>query len=273
MVSISCAAVPEHLLEAELFGHVKGAFTGAVHQRAGRFEQAHGSTLFLDEIGDMPLSLQGKLLRVLQEREFQRLGSSETRRVDVRIIAATNVKLAEKIRKGEFRQDLYYRLAVAIVCIPPLRERTEDIPALLDHFLTKVCVTERVPQRSATAECVQALRCHGWPGNVREMEHAVEAAVALSGSRQVLCRRDFPGLGVQGPPPLPEAELQLPPQGLDFEDAVGRFERSILRQALNRSGGNKTQAAGLLGLKRTTLAAKLRSLGESCPEAEAMLVN
>ncbi len=264
MVAVNCAALPEHLLEAELFGHVKGAFTGAVNARVGRFEQAHKSTLFLDEVGDLPLDLQAKLLRVLQEREFQRLGSSETVKVDVRVIAATNVDLAERVRRREFREDLYYRLNVIPLAIPPLRERKEDIPLLVEHFLEKICRAEGLPRKRVSPAVLDHLRSYHWPGNVRQLENAVEMAVALSGRREMLAPSDFP---------LPEAPAKaapaaisldgpvlLPEEGLDYEVTVAGIERALLTQALERTGGNKKQAAALLRLKRTTFTAKLRSL-------------
>jgi transcriptional regulator with GAF, ATPase, and Fis domain len=266
MVSVSCAALPEHLLEAELFGHVRGAFTGAVANRAGRFEQANGSTLFLDEVGELPLELQAKLLRVLQEREFQRLGSSETVRTDVRVIAATNADLALRVREGCFREDLYYRLNVVPLHMPPLRARPGDIALLACHFVDKICRAERLPSKRIVREALDRLARHGWPGNVRQLENAVETAVALSGDRATLEAADFP----LGPPaalkPSPSRHapvVALPDEGLDFERAVSHFERSLLEQALRRAGGNKTAAADMLRLKRTTLAAKLRSLETS----------
>jgi DNA-binding NtrC family response regulator len=264
MVSFCCTAVPEHLLEAELFGHVKGAFTGAVSQRTGRFEQANGGTLFLDEIGDMPLVTQAKLLRALQEREFQRLGSSETIRVDVRIIAATNVDLERKVEEGRFREDLYYRVAVARLHLPALRERPEDVPDLALHFVQKACEAEGLPLKGIDPDCMQRLRLHPWPGNVRQLENAISAAVALSGERNLLLTRDLPFLtSIMATTAERLTDVSLPEGGLDFEGIVARVERSLLQQALRRTGGNKKLAADLLGLKRTTLAAKLRSLGTS----------
>jgi transcriptional regulator with GAF, ATPase, and Fis domain len=262
MVSFCCTAVPEHLLESELFGHVRGAFTGAVGHRVGRFEQAHGGTLFLDEIGDMPLELQAKLLRAVQEREFQRLGSSETVRVDVRIIAATNADLESKVASGKFREDLYYRIAVARLRLPPLRERPEDVAELARFFVRKACEAEGLPLKVIAPDCMQRLRLYSWPGNVRQLENAIEAAVALSGDRDILLTEDFSFLPVSVPAvPSPMTELCVPEGGLDFEGVVTRIERTILEQALRRTGGNKKMAADLLGLKRTTLTAKLRSLG------------
>jgi DNA-binding NtrC family response regulator len=262
MVAVSCSALPENLLEAELFGHVRGAFTGAVANRVGRFEQAHNSTLFLDEVGEMPLDVQAKLLRVLQEREFQRLGSSETVRADVRVIAATNADLAERVRQGRFREDLYYRLNVAPLRMPPLRERPHDIPMLARHFLEKICRAEGIAAKRAGRDVLDWLMRQPWPGNVRQLENAIETAVALSGSREELEPADFP--------PAPERAhntaaprgapvVAVPDEGLDFERTVSHFERSLLEQALRKAGGNKTAAADMLRLKRTTLAAKLRS--------------
>ncbi len=252
IVAVNCNALPENLLEAELFGHVKGAFTGAIQHRVGRFEQAHRGTLFLDEVGDLPLEIQTKLLRVLQEREFQRVGSSETIRVDVRLIAATNVDLVQKIREGKFREDLYYRLNVVPISAPPLRERLEDIPVLANHFVEKICQQEEIPPRRLSPEAIERLKNNPWPGNVRQLENVVEMAVALSGTRDILYPSDFP-LAAQ---PHPRGAIQTN----DFEQTVGRLERQILEEALKKSGGNKTAAAEMLGLKRTTLAAKLKSL-------------
>jgi len=263
MVSVNCSALPEHLLEAELFGHVKGAFTGAVQSRAGRFEQADGGTLFLDEIGDLPLELQAKLLRVLQEREFQRLGSSETIRVDVRVIAATNCDLVERVRQGRFREDLFYRLNVVPLTMPPLRERLSDVPLLVEHFLEKVCRLENLPLKRVEPETLRRLCAYSWPGNVRQLENAVEMAVALSGERTVLYPSDFPLPSAAQTKPQRGAAapvVSVPDDGLDYEATVGAFERELLEQALRKTGGNKKRAADMLGLKRTTLTAKLRSL-------------
>jgi transcriptional regulator with PAS, ATPase and Fis domain len=263
MVAVNCSALPENLLEAELFGHVRGAFTGAVGNRAGRFEQANRGTLFLDEVAEMPLELQAKLLRVLQEREFQKLGSSETVKVDVRVIAACNVDLHERIRQGRFRQDLYYRLNVVPIVMPPLRRRTMDIPLLVNHFIDKVCRQEGLTEKQLTRETMERLRRHDWPGNVRQLENAIEMAVALSGDRDTLVPGDFPLPSVAHakvvPMPVP-AQIALPEEGLDFERVVTSIERGILLQALRRTEGNKKAAADLLGLKRTTLTAKLKAL-------------
>ena len=264
MVAVNCSALPDSLLEAELFGHVRGAFTGAVAQRAGRFEQANHGTLFLDEIADMPLDIQTKLLRVLQEREFQRLGSSETVRVDVRVIAACNVDLEERVRAGRFREDLYYRLNVIPIEIPPLRERLEDIPVLVRHFIDKVAVIEDMPRKQVGWETLERLSRYMWPGNIRQLENAVEMAMILSGDRDVLYPADF-RLPAETSPARRSNVMQMPSiavpdHGLDFERTVGEIERDILQQALTKTNGNKKQAAEMLGLKRTTLAAKLKSL-------------
>jgi DNA-binding NtrC family response regulator len=260
-VAINCSALPESLLEAELFGHVRGAFTGAIHHRAGRFEQAHGGTLFLDEIGEMPVSLQAKLLRVLQEREVQRLGSPESTKVDIRVVAATNANLPERVRQGRFREDLYYRLNVVPVTLPSLRERTEDIPFLVRYFLDKVCREEAGPPKIVSPDTLGRLSRLEWPGNVRQLENAVEMAIALSGDRELLDISDFPVVSTAPANSLPAGLpfFAVPDHGLDFEETLGSIEHSILEQALRLAGGNKTVAADLLRLKRTTLTAKLKA--------------
>ena len=266
MIAINCAAVPENLLEAELFGHVKGAFTGAVNQRIGRFEQAHRSTIFLDEIGDMPLDLQAKLLRVLQDREIQRLGSSETIKIDVRVIAASNVNLLERVRQGKFREDLYYRLNVVPIQLPALRERSSDIPGLACHFITKVCEAEGLPEKRLTPEAIGKLQSAAWPGNVRQLENLIEMAVVLSADREVLFPADFGFTNAVSGKVLRFAFPQAPlvgAEGIDFETAVNEFQRSVLEQALTQSSGNKSAAADLLGMKRTTLIMKLRAFENS----------
>jgi len=268
-VAVNCTALPEHLLEAELFGHVRGAFTGAVQTRLGRLEQAQAGTLFLDEIGDLPLDLQAKLLRVLQEREFQRLGSSETLRLEARVLAATNCHLSERIEQGKFREDLYYRLNVVPIHVPPLRQRPQDIPLLSQHLVEKVCRVEGVPVKALTPEARARLCQAAWPGNVRQLENVIAKAVALSGERQTLTPADFAldtsGLrSAIGNPPARNPVISLPDQGMDYEQTLARIERSILEQALRKTGGNKKAAADMLGLKRTTLAAKVRSL-ETAP--------
>jgi DNA-binding NtrC family response regulator len=266
MVAVNCNALAETLLETELFGHVKGAFTGATSQRIGRFEQANRSTLFLDEIGDMHLDLQAKLLRVLQERELQRVGSSETIRLDVRVVAASNMDLPERIKQGKFREDLFYRLNVVPIRMPALREHPGDIPLLVHHFLDKICRLEDVASKRISREALDRLSSYSWPGNVRQLENAVEMAIALSGDKQELNPGDFalPPLGQCRPVAVGVSPtIRVPEDGLDFERTVSRIERSILDQALERTGGNKKLAAEMLRLKRTTLSAKIKSLEEA----------
>ncbi len=262
LVAVNCSALPEALLEAELFGHVKGAFTGAVGHRIGRFEEANHGTIFLDEIGDMPFSLQAKLLRVIQEREFQRLGSSETIRADVRVIAATHTDLADLIKQGKFREDLYYRLNVVPITLPPLRERPSDVPPLVQHFIEKICRDEELATKQISHETLGRLAGHDWPGNVRQLENAVEKAIVFSGQRMVLLPGDFP-LPPRRHPVVyagTQSMIAVPDQGLDFERTVESIELNILEQALKKTRGNKKLAAQMLGLKRTTLTAKLKSL-------------
>jgi DNA-binding NtrC family response regulator len=263
LVAVNCSALPEALLEAELFGHTKGAFTGAVAHRVGRFEEANHGTLFLDEIGDMPFGLQAKLLRVIQEREFQRLGSSETVRADVRLIAATHTDLVDLIKQGKFREDLYYRLNVVPIVLPPLREHPSDVPALVRHFIDKICRNENLAAKQLSHETLGRLAMHDWPGNVRQLENAVEKAIVLSGERSVLLPGDFPLPPRRHPlacQPGTQPMIAVPDQGFDFERTVGSIELNILEQALRKTRGNKKLAAEMLGLKRTTLTAKLKSL-------------
>ena len=261
MVAVNCAALPETLLEAELFGHTKGAFTGAVSARVGLFEQANRGTIFLDEIGEMPLPLQVKLLRVLQEREIQRIGSSETVKLDVRVIAASNCDLAQAVAEKRFRQDLFYRLNVVPLKMPPLRNRLEDIPALVKHFIAKICNLEHMPAKRASTMAMHYLMAYNWPGNVRQLEHAVESAIALTGPRPVLEPNDFT-LPLEQAATEMEAvpEIDLPETGIDFEQLMSNIERSILERALLKSQGNKARAADLLKLKRTTLVSKFKAL-------------
>lgn len=261
-VAINCSAIPETLLEAELFGHVRGAFTGAVGNRVGRFEQAHKGTLLLDEVGTMSGPLQMKLLRALQEREVERVGDSRTIKVDVRVIAATNSDLTKLVAAGKFREDLYYRLNVIPVRLPPLRDRREDIPLLVQHFLDRFC-RELGPPRPTMTVSQQAMRrlmAYEWPGNVRQLENALERAVALSAGRTQIELADLP-------PELQELSdapssgvFSLPEDGIDFHEYVGNVERELIRQSLERTGGNKGRAAQLLNLKRTTLVEKLKRM-------------
>jgi DNA-binding NtrC family response regulator len=262
MVLVNCGAIPSALVESELFGYEKGAFTGAATRRLGRFEQANGGTIFLDEVGELPLPAQVKLLRTLQEGELQRVGASETISVDVRVVAAGNRDLARMVEEGLFREDLFYRLNVVPVRMPSLAERASDIPVLVDRLLERICRAEGLACRQAAPEAVERLRAAAWPGNVRQLENALARAVALSGERRVLAPGDFP----LEPTPRTAAEGQaaepkLPPGGLDYDRAVARFELSLLRQALDFASGNKKRAAELLRVKRTTFAARWKSLG------------
>lgn len=262
MVALNCTALPSSLVESELFGHARGAFTGAHGERVGRFEQANRGTIFLDEIGDLPLEAQAKLLRVLQEQEFERIGSSETIRVDVRVIAASNVELEKAVRERRFREDLFYRLNVVPLHIPALRERREDIPLLLECFLDRMCKAERAGPKKVSDEALEFLIRQDWPGNVRQLEHTVQMAFVLSGYRYLLEWHDFVVPGREQSKPRPVASPTVGPEGLDFDLAVGNFERSLLNQALALSGGNKARAADLLRIKRTTLLAKMKAFEE-----------
>lgn len=258
--AVNCSAIPETLVEAELFGHAKGAYTGATQQRIGRFEQANGGTVFLDEIGELPVDVQVKLLRVLQEREIQRLGSSDTIRLNVRVIAATNSDLREAVRTRRFREDLFYRLNVVPLELPPLRERTGDIPLLAEHFVRKICMLEGLAPKRLRPEALTRLSDYDWPGNVRQLEHAVETAVVLSGDRGALDSSDFPLHQSRHQAAASSGHfIHLPDDGFNFDETIARIERIILEQALARSSGNKARAADLLRMKRTTLLAKLKT--------------
>lgn len=266
LVTVNCGAIPTNLIEAELFGHVRGAFTGAIQSRAGRFEEANTGTIFLDEIGELPIDVQAKLLRVLQEREVQRVGSSETISLDIRVIAATNSDLEAAVARREFRQDLFYRLSVVPLKMPALRERMQDIRILAQHFVDLICRSENLPSKRISEEAIPALLAYSWPGNVRQLQHAVEMSVVLSGERTVLFEEDF------ALPRDPEIRMlhtaepiRVPETGLDFDATVSRFERSILEQALSRCAGNKAKAAEILGMKRTTMLAKLKALNMISP--------
>jgi DNA-binding NtrC family response regulator len=264
-VALNCSAIPESLLEAELFGHVKGAFTGAVGNRQGRLDQAHKGTLFLDEVGTMSGALQMKLLRVLQEREFERIGESHTTKVDVRVVAATNSDLHRMVADGAFREDLYYRLNVIPVGIPPLRERKEDIPLLVQHFLEKfrrdgAPGNSPRPPLTVSQEAMRRLMSYAWPGNVRQLENAVERAVAFGAGRSQVDVLDLPSEVQQAQEAIVPTAVALPEEGLDLDSFVSRIERELIHLSLARTGGNKGQAAKLLNLKRTTLVEKLKRL-------------
>jgi len=258
-VALNCSAIPETLLEAELFGHVRGAFTGAVGARQGRIEQAHRGTLFLDEVGTMSTALQMKLLRALQEREVQRVGDNQTIKVDVRVIAATNSDLAKMVADGTFREDLYYRLNVIPITLPPLRQRREDIPLLVKHFLEKY---SRDSPMQASQAAMRLLMSYGWPGNVRQLENAIERAVALGAGRGDIDVTDLPP-EVQGvPPPATTPLVEFPAEGLDLPAYLARIEHDLISRALDQTGGNRNRAAELLRIKRTTLVEKLKRMGE-----------
>ncbi len=261
MVSINCGAIPENLLESELFGHVKGAFTGAVQTRIGRFEQANGGTIFLDEIGNMPLALQVKLLRVLQEREFERVGGNSTVKVDVRIVAATSSNLEQMVKDGTFREDLYYRLNVIPIDLPPLRERREDIPLLVQRFIEHFCETHKLDLKTISPHVLKVLMAYDWPGNVRQLENIAERMVALTANRPAILPADLPG-EIQNRDSLNFVPLiEIPEGGISFQDVVTDMERELIVQSLRKTNGNKKLAAKLLNLKRTTLIEKIKRIG------------
>ena len=259
-VAINCSAIPETLLEAELFGHVRGAFTGAVGARQGRLEQAHKGTLFLDEVGTMSPALQAKLLRVLQEREFERVGDSHTVKIDVRVIAATHSDLVKMVADGTFRADLFYRLNVIPVQLPALRERREDIPLLVQHFLQKLAAEADRGPVTISQDALRRLMAHQWPGNIRQLENAVERALAFSQGRSQIDVHDLTADIQHQPAGEESSEVWFPDDGLDFARYIETVELSLIRRSLERTQGNKRQAAKLLNLKRTTLIEKLKRL-------------
>jgi transcriptional regulator with GAF, ATPase, and Fis domain len=266
MISVNCGGIPATLLEDEFFGHVKGAFTDAHQARMGRFEQAHRSTIFLDEIGDLPLELQPKLLRVLQEREIHRVGGVESVQLDVRVIAATNVDLWSRVNEGSFREDLFYRINVFPIHLPPLRERREDIPLFVAHFLEKFCRRDNLSPKRLRPPAEAELMGRPWLGNIRELENAVEIAVIRSQDREEVDISDFPP--ARGPFRSPAFAAAA--SASDFKGMVTQFEKDLILRVLERTNGNKSQAAGILRLKRTTLLEKLKKF-ESETEAEAAL--
>jgi two-component system, NtrC family, response regulator PilR len=259
-VAFNAAAIPEGLVEAELFGHVKGAFTGAISARVGRFELAHRGTLFIDEVSSMPLPLQAKLLRALQEREVERVGDSKPMKLDIRVIAATNADLRKLVKEGTFREDLFYRLSVIPVTLPPLRARRGDIPLLAQHMIKKSCRENNLQQKPLTQEALRLLMAYHWPGNVRQFENAMEHAVAMSLTANEI-----------GPETLPDeirkptetgfnAAIAIPDEGIDFSSIVSKLERDLIMRCLEKTGGNKRQAARLLNLSRTTFIDKLQRM-------------
>ena len=260
LVAVNCGAIPEELLESELFGHEKGAFTGATRQRMGRFELAHGGTIFLDEIGDMSPSLQVKVLRVIQEKQFERIGGVKTIDVDVRIICATNQDLEKAIAEKKFREDLYYRINVIPIHLPPLRDRKVDVPILVNHFVRKFSKLKKKPEKKLTPEALSYITKYSWPGNVRELENLIEMLVVLKEDIEIGVH-DLPDkiLVAGGAPDREEAvPVELTEAGLDFNDLVDQFERELLSKALLKTGGAKKKAAELLRLNRTTFVEKLK---------------
>ncbi|MDA8430982.1 MAG: sigma-54 dependent transcriptional regulator [Geobacteraceae bacterium] len=258
-VAVNCSAIPEMLLESELFGHVRGAFTGAIRDKAGKFEAANHGTIFLDEIGTMPLHLQTKLLRVLQEQEVDRVGSNKPVKLDVRVLSATNIDLEQQVRQGQFREDLYYRLNVIPLHLPPLRERKQDIMALVSVFLEKFYHLMGRSPMTISRRALEALEQHAWPGNVRELENLVERLVALT-EGDVIHIEDLPvemcGQGVVSG----DICLELTEQGMDMVTAIAEIERKLIDQALVLAGGVKARAAALLGINRTTLVEKMKRM-------------
>jgi DNA-binding NtrC family response regulator len=280
LIIVNCGAIPSELLEAELFGHVKGAFTGATQNRQGRFELAHGGTLFLDEVGELPLHLQVKMLRVLQTRQFESVGSSRTVEVDVRIIAATNRDLEVAVQNKEFREDLYYRLNVIPIKIPSLRERKSDIPMLVNHFVQQFNEVTAHSVEAPSGQIMDALLSYDWPGNVRELENLMERLVILKGQGSVdlgdLPHRIFQKYAEgrpsgEGAVSLDEWEfprMVLPQTGIDLKTIVAAFENHLVDQALARTNGNKNRASELLKMNRTTLVEKLRKRGMIIPVSQ-----
>lgn len=260
IIPVNCGAIPENLLESELFGHVKGAFTGATTNRIGRFEAADGGTIFLDEIGDMSPKLQVKVLRVLQEQEFEPVGSTKSVKVNVRVLAATNQNLEELVEQKKFREDLFYRLNVIPVKIPPLRERRSDIPLLLNHFLKFFCDERQRNLGPISQEILKLLSSYEWPGNVRELENLVERMVILT-DIESLNIEDLPEKIRRGVPIQSVEPFDIPEEGIDFNQIVGEYENNIIRAALAKTKGNKNMAAKLLALKRTTLVEKIKKKG------------
>jgi two-component system nitrogen regulation response regulator NtrX len=255
-VEVNCAAIPEELIESELFGHVKGAFTGAVAEKPGRFEQANGGTIFLDEIGDMSLKTQAKVLRVLQEQVMERVGGTQGIRVDVRVLAATNKELPAEIREGRFREDLYFRLNVIPIFVPPLREREDDIPLLADHFMALMAVEYgRRPKRMAS-EAVARLQHYSWPGNVRELRNVIERLMIMVPG-DTITAQDLAFLGHDGV----RQPVSVEGASLPLSDARERFERDYILQALAAQNGNISRTADVLGVERSNLYKKMKAFG------------
>jgi len=258
-IKVSCAALPETLLESELFGHEKGAFTGAVSRREGRFQLAHRGTIFLDEVGEMSPAIQTKLLRVLQEKEFEPIGSARTIKVDIRVIAATNKDLAKEVRDGRFREDLYYRLNVVPITMPPLRERKEDIPPLADHFLAIFREKNRKPLKGISGKALDLLVRYDWPGNIRELENSIERAVIMT-KEEMITPIDFPPQ-IQMLSGEEEKGGFAIPYGISLE----AMERQLIVKTLAETGGHRTRASEILGINRRTLQNKLKEYGINPP--------
>jgi DNA-binding NtrC family response regulator len=258
-VAVNCSAIPELLLESELFGHVRGAFTGAVKDKPGKFETANHGTIFLDEIGTLPLHLQAKLLRVLQEHEVERVGSNKTIKLHVRVISATNADLESMVQRGEFREDLYYRLNVIPLHLPPLRERQQDIIHLTAFFLEKQCRLMGRAPCTISSQALEVLESYCWPGNVRELENLIERMIVLTDA-SVITLDDVPSKIVGEKPSGDAVHVAMPNGGLDLVATVSRIEHSLISQALVSAGGVKAKAAALLGINRTTLVEKIRRM-------------
>jgi len=269
-VRLNCVAIPETLLESELFGHERGAFTGAVARRPGKFELANGGTIFLDEIGDMSLHTQAKILRVLQEREFERVGGSETIKIDVRIVAATNKDLAKAVEGGSFREDLYYRLNVFSINLPPLRERKEDIPLLVEHFVEHNARYLGKPLTGLTAEAMNILLAYDWPGNVRELENYIQRAAVMADGKLIGPECLPPHLLTFNPKVEEEPELD-PTKSLD--EMLEGLERKLIRAALQRTGGVQSRAARLLGITERSLWHRIKKLGIDVESIKAAILD
>ncbi len=259
-IAINCGAIPADLLESELFGHIKGSFTGAIADKPGKLEAANGGTIFLDEIGDMPHQLQVKLLRVLQEHEFERIGSTEKIKLNIRLISATNTDLEEQVKTGKFREDLYYRLNVIPIQLPTLKERRSDIPQLVRYFCEKICKEMKREQITIGVDALKVMESYAWPGNVREMENIIERTIALADS-SVVCPADLPadlcGKIAQSDPFSP----QVTADGIDMNFTIAGIERELIQQAMVLGKGVKARAAELLNINRTTLVEKIKRLG------------
>jgi two-component system nitrogen regulation response regulator NtrX len=258
LVEVNCAAIPEELIESELFGHEKGAFTGATAMKKGKFDLAHEGTLFLDEIGDMSLKAQSKTLRILQEQKFERVGGSRTIRVDVRVVAATNKDLEAEIEKGRFRDDLYYRLNVIPIRVPPLRERVDDIPALVDEFLKEISANINLEQKSLSAEALQKLQRYHWPGNIRELKNLVERLVIMTQGKEIRAS-DIPPPYAQEP--YPDTAIASSLQANTFKEAKESFERAFIVRKLQEYKWNISQTADAIGIERSNLHKKIKAYG------------